>query len=183
MYDHRYVKLPFMGRLSFEVRKQLRTLLQNNYPQMKFTFVFNNSNTIANFLKQPTRCHSDVCSNVVYLFTCPDCQVRYVGSTSRWLRHRILEHKGRSFRTGLPLSRPSFSAIREHSHNHSHPFSNTDFNILATHSSRQDLIISESLLIRKMKPELNNSTTATILFTNQLFSHSSITDIALIMES
>jgi len=164
--DHRYVKLPFMGRLSFEVRKQLRTLLQNNYPQMKFTFVFNNSNTIANFLKQPTRCHSDLCSNVVYLFTCPDCQVRYVGSTSRWLRHRILEHKGRSFRTGLPLSRPSFSAIREHSHNHSHPFSNTDFNILATHSSRQDLIISESLLIRKMKPELNNSTTATILFTN-----------------
>lgn len=155
-----------MGRLSFEVRKQLRTLLQNNYPQMKFTFVFNNSNTIANFLKQPTRCHSDVCSNVVYLSTCPDCQVRYVGSTSRWLRHRILEHKGRSFRTGLPLSRPSFLAIREHSHNHSHPFSNTDFNILATHSSRQDLIISESLLIRKMKPELNNSTTATILFTN-----------------
>lgn len=98
------MKLPFMGRLSFEVRKQLRTLLQNNYPQMKFTFVFNNSNTIANFLKQPTRCHSDLCSNVVYLFTCPDCQVRYVGSTSRWPRHRILEHKGRSPRTGPPCS-------------------------------------------------------------------------------
>jgi len=164
--DHRYVKLPFMGKLSFEIRKQLKMLLQNNYPQIKFTFVFSNNNSIANFLKQPTKCHTNLCSNVVYLFTCPDCQVRYVGSTSRWLHHRILEHKGLSFRTGLPLSRPSFSAIREHSHKHSHPFSKTDFHILASHSSRQDLIISESLLIRKMKPELNNTITATTLFTS-----------------
>jgi len=113
--DHRYVKLPYMGSLSFDIRKQLKVLLQNHYPQIKFMFVFTNTNNIAKFLKQPMRCNSDMCSNVVYLFTCPCCQARYVGSTSRWLRHRILEHKGKSVRTGLPLSNPSFSAIREHS--------------------------------------------------------------------
>jgi len=164
--DHKYVKLPYMGDLSYEIRKQLKVLLQNNYPQIKFTFVFSNTNTIAKFLKQPFNYSSDLCSNVVYLFTCPSCQARYVGSTSRWLRHRISEHKGKSFRTGLPLSKPSFSAIREHSLQHSHPFSNTDFSILSSHSSRQDLITSESLLIKKMKPELNNITTATPLFTH-----------------
>ncbi|XP_069970997.1 uncharacterized protein [Penaeus vannamei] len=164
--DHKYVKLPYMGDLSCEIRKQLKVLLQNNYPQIKFTFVFSNTNTIAKFLKQPFNYSSDLCSNVVYLFTCPSCQARYVGSTSRWLRHRISEHKGKSFRTGLPLSKPSFSAIREHSLQHSHPFSNTDFSILSSHSSRQDLITSESLLIKKMKPELNNITTTTPLFTH-----------------
>jgi len=163
--DHRFVKLPYMGKLSFEIRKQLKSLLQNNYPQIKFTFVFSNTNTINNFLKHPKSCQSDLCSNVVYLFTCPSCQARYVGSTSRWLRHRIAEHKGKSFRTGLPLSKPSFSAIREHSLQHSHPFSNTDFHILTSLSSRQDLIISESLFIQKMSPELNNTSTATTLFT------------------
>ena len=164
--DHKYVKLPYMGELSFEIRKQLKILLQNNYPQIKFTFVFTNTNTIAKFLKQSLNSSSDLCSNVVYLFTCPSCQARYVGSTSRWLRHRISEHRGKSFRTGLPLNKPYFSAIREHLHQHSHPFCNTDFSILSTHSSRQDLITSESLLIKKMKPELNNITTATPLFTH-----------------
>jgi len=163
--DHRYVKLPYMGSLSFEIRKQLKSLLQINYPQIKFTFIFTNTNNIAKFLKQPLKRNSELCSNVVYLFTCPCCQARYVGSTSRWLRHRILEHKGKSFRTGLPLSKPSFSAIREHSQHHSHPFCNTDFRILSSHSSRPDLIISESLLIQRMKPELNHTTTATTLFT------------------
>nr|XP_027212312.1 uncharacterized protein LOC113805511 [Penaeus vannamei] len=38
--DHKYVKLPYMGDLSYEIRKQLKVLLQNNYPQIKFTFVF-----------------------------------------------------------------------------------------------------------------------------------------------
>jgi len=164
--DHRYVKLPYMGDLSFEIRKRLKTLLQINYPQIKFTFVFSNNNTIAKFLKHPLNHSSDLCSNVVYLFTCPSCQARYVGSTSRWLCHRISEHKGKSFRTGLPLSKPSFSAIREHSQLHSHPFSTTDFSILSSHSSRLDLITSESLLIQKMQPELNNLTTATPLFTH-----------------
>ena len=164
--DHKYVKLPYMGKLSFDLRKQLKTLLQNNYPQIKFTFVFTNTNTIGNFLKQRVSRNTDLVSNVVYLFTCSGCQARYVGSTTRWLRDRVLEHQGKSTRTGRPLASPSFSAIREHSREHSHPFSNTDFSILTSNSSRHDLILSESLFIQRMKPELNNTATATTLFTH-----------------
>lgn len=102
-----------MGDFSFEIGKQLKILLQNNHPQIKFTFVF--TNTSAKFIKQPTDYSSDLCSKEGYLFTCPNCQVRYVESMSQWLCHRILEHESQSFRTGLLLSRPSFSSTEEHS--------------------------------------------------------------------
>ena len=163
--DVRYFKLPYMGRLSFEIRKAFKEILRNAYPQVKFNFVFTNNNTIENFLKNKSKPNPALCSNVVYLFQCPSCQSRYVGSTSRWLKHRILEHRGRSIRTGAVLGRPSFSAIREHSQQHDHPFTSTDFEILTSHSNRLDFLISESLHINKMQPDLNNRTTATTLFT------------------
>jgi len=163
--DVKYIKLPYMGSLSFEIRNSLNKIFKQCYPQVSFRFVFYNSNSIGNFLKQRKKCNSELCSNVVYLFTCPSCQARYVGSTSRWLQHRILEHKGKSIRTGLPLSKPSYSAIREHSHLHNHPFNTTDFKILTSHPNRFDLIIAESLHIITMNPELNGTTTATTLFT------------------
>ena len=154
-----------MGRLSFEVRKSFKEILKAAYPQIKFNFVFTNNNTIGNFLNNAPKPNPALCSNVVYLFKCPRCLSRYVGSTSRWLAHRILEHKGKSIRTGAILGKPSFSAIRDHSQQHDHPFTSTDFDILSSHSNKLDLIISESLHINKMQPDLNNHTTATTLYT------------------
>lgn len=52
--DHRCVKLLFMGRLIFEVRKQFKTPLQNSYPQITITFVFSILTPLQT-LKQPTR--------------------------------------------------------------------------------------------------------------------------------
>ena len=163
--DIRYFKLPYMGRLSFEVRKSLKDILRDAYPQIKFNFVFTNTNTIRNFLKNKLKPNPDLCSNVVYLFKCPSCQSRYIGSTSRWLKHRILEHMGKSIRTGIRLGKPSFSAVRDHSHQHDHPFTSKDFEVLSSHSNRLDLIISESLFINKLQPDLNNHITATTLYT------------------
>ena len=40
-----------------------------------------------------------------------------------------------------------------------------DFKILTSFTNRLDLIIAESLLIQNMKPELNNSASATTLST------------------
>ena len=130
--DVRYFKLPYMGKLSFEVRKSFKEILKNAYLHIKFNFVFTNNNTIGNFLKKRSRPSPDLCSNVVYLFKCPNCQIRYIGSATRWLKHRILEHKGKSIRTGATLAKPSFSSIRDHSHHHNHPFTSTDFEILSS---------------------------------------------------
>ena len=78
----------------------------------------------------------------------------------RWFEHRILEHKGLSIRTKLPLSKPQFSAIRDHSRLNNHLFTNRDFSILTGVSLKQDLLIAESILIKKMRPELNNQLSA-----------------------
>ena len=153
-----------MGPFSFEMRKSLNNVLKKCYPQIKFQFAFKNINTIGNFLRRKEKRDSDLCSGIVYLFKCPVCHARYVGSTSRWFKHRILEHRGRSIRTGTQLSKPSHSSIRDHSHNTDHPFSTTDFQILSFHPNRLDLITAESMHIRRINPELNSSTTATTLY-------------------
>ena len=155
--DVKYVKLPFIGHISYDIRKKLQHVLRDAFPQVNFQFVFTNSFTIGSLLREKSSLPKDLNANIAYLFTCAHCGMRYLGSTSRWFKHRYLEHKGLSLRTGFPISKPSFSAVRQHSHEQDHPFTDQDFEILTFASNRLDLIISESILIKKMKPELNNN--------------------------
>ena len=163
--DVRYLKFPYLGPLSYEIRNSLNKILRDSYPQINFKFVFSNSNTIGNFLKSFSTLPTNLQSNVVYQYECSSCHARYVGSTSRWLLHRILEHQGKSTRTGKFLAKPPLSSISEHSHQCDHPFFSTDFRILTTCQTRSDLITIESIFINKIKPSLNNASTATPLFT------------------
>ena len=132
--------------------------IKRNYPQIDFRIAFNNPFTIGSTLKKPNMRPLSLTSNAVYLFSCPCCNARYVGSSTRWIQHRICDHKGISCRTFLPLSKPSFSAIREHSHNSDHPFTDSSFEILTVSSTKTDLLILESLYINKLKPSLNTGT-------------------------
>ena len=152
-------------KVSLEVKSKLQAILRNTYPQIKFQFIFCNNFSLGSFLRNGSFLPQDLRSSVIYLFTCPQCALRYVGSTSRWLKHRTLEHRGLSFRTGLPLTTPPFSAIREHSLNKDHPYTSQDFTILGQTSDRLDLLISESLYIEKMRPQLNNTLSAFPLLT------------------
>ena len=163
--DKRYVRLPYLGHASFNIRKQIDNVLKQSFPQIDFRFVFTNQFTIGSLLKKSKPKPFDLTSGSVYLFSCPRCNARYVGSSSRWLQHRIADHRGISTRTGYPLSKPMYSAIREHSMAEDHPYSQSDFKILNTASYRTDLLILESLYISKMRPSLNNSTSAFQLFT------------------
>ena len=163
--DIRYLKLPFYGNESFKIRNSFNDILRESFPQIKFNFIFTNKYTIGSLLKTPQPLPFDLRSSVVYLYSCSRCNSRYVGSTTRWMKHRVLDHCGRSFRTNLPLTKPSFSAIRDHSHDNQHPITHDSFTILASAPFRSDLLILESLYINSMKPDLNNTTTAVQLYT------------------
>ena len=163
--DLKYLKLPYMGHLSFTIRNKLKAALRDAYPQINFQFVFTNNFNIGSFLKHKTVLPYNLCSMVVYSFTCPRCNARYVGSTTRWLSHRISEHEGVSIRTRQPLSSPSHSAIRDHAKRCKHHITHTDFTVLKRCSDQLDLIISESLFIQRMNPQLNIATTAVPLYT------------------
>ena len=149
--EKKYIKLPYLGHISFNIRKQLQKILKKTFPQIDFHFVFTNPLTIGSFLKPHIPRRLDITSCVVYLFECSSCNARYIGSTSRSLANRISNHMGVSERTRFPLSNPMYSAIREHAHEYDHPFTHSDFGILISSFSRADLLILESLFILKMK--------------------------------
>ena len=161
----KYIKLSYLGNFSYSIRNQFNNLLKQSFPHIDFKFVFTNNFTIGSLIKRTETKTFDLASGVVYLFTCSSCNARYIGSTMRWMQHRYRNHKGVSTRTGRPLTKPEFSAIRDHSLEYDHVFTYTDFKILASANYRSDLLISESLYISKMKPELNNTSTALQLFT------------------
>src|SRR5678816_235394 len=66
------------------------------------------------------------------------------------------EHKGVSSRTKLPFNSPTFSAIRNHSHDNDHPFNFSNFSILSQAKSTTNLHILETLHIANTKPSLNS---------------------------
>ena len=131
-----YIKLPFYGHLSYNIRKTLNNVLRAQYPNVDFRFIFTNPFTISSFFKFKYRIPTELIPNVVYTFNCSSCKPRYVGETERNLTHRISESKGVSVRTNRLLANPSFSAIREHAHTHDHPFSSIDFSILQVASTQ-----------------------------------------------
>ena len=95
-------------------------------------------------------------SVVVYKYCCPKCGAHYVGYTCRRLDTRAAEHAGVSVRTGLPLSNPSPSYIRDHSLSCGGPrVSLSQFNILSRCNNIIDLRVLESLHILKNKPKIN----------------------------
>ena len=159
-----YVSLPYMGNFSLSVRKELLSKLSDSYPYVKFNFTFSNPLTIGSLFKFKDRLPELMRSGVVYEFNCPKCNFgKYVGCTNRLLKVRIDSHRGVSHRTGISLKTKEFSAIRNHCLKCKHKINYEDFNILAQVQKRSSLNILESLYIKQLSPQLNNSTTFTTL--------------------
>ena len=90
-------------------------------------------------------------SNIVYQYKCRQCDSTYVGESIRHFATRIAEHKGVSVRTGLRLSNPGHSNIREHSVDNQHAFSDENFKVLRV-SNRHDIKLCESIFLHKLEP-------------------------------
>ena len=153
----RYICLPYYGLLSFDIRKNLNKILKSAYPDTLFRFIFTNPCTIGSQFRHKEQLPPNLTSNIVYLFTCLHCKMRYIGSTHRNLSLRIPEHLGISPRTGKPISRPSHSNIRAHALQMKHPCNKGDFKLLHKARNPKDLPILESLYIKHLSPELNSN--------------------------
>ena len=86
--DVRYFKFPFLGHHSYVIRKRLQTVLKHTFPQIDFTIIFTNDFTVGSVLQKTKEKPFNLTSNVVYMFSCPCCIARYIGSCTRWLSHR-----------------------------------------------------------------------------------------------
>ena len=161
----KYIKLPYYGPISFEIRRNINRILRAKLNHVDFRIVFSNPCTIGSFFKIKDSTPCDVRSRVVYEYKCSSCNAGYIGSTTRSFKSRRLEHMGRSIHTGRPLGKPEHSNIRLHSECEDHPVNHVDFKILHSLPDITSLLITESLYIGFNKPSLNNNVRSTELFT------------------
>ena len=163
--DNFFISLPYFGLQSEKLKLELTSLLNKYFENIKFKIVLVNKQTIGGLFQYKDTLDKGMASAVVYKYCCPKCGAHYVGSTCRRLDTRAAEHAGVSVRTGLPLSNPSPSHIREHFHSCGSPrVSLSQFDIIGRCSNIIDLRILESLHILKNKPKINASQTAYPLY-------------------
>ena len=125
-----YVTFPYFGYISDILKKEIRTCVERLYPQIDLRLAFKNSFSVGSFFRHKDPMPTSLCSNVIYTYSCALCNECYTGSTQRQLQCRIAEHLGMSVRTGLPLSKPPYSAIYDHSEEKNSPISKKNFKIV-----------------------------------------------------
>lgn len=72
----RYVNSPFRIYYIYLIRHNLQTTLQKSLPPVSFRIIIANSYTIGSPFKYKDKIWHLLCSDVVYRFHCPDCEVR-----------------------------------------------------------------------------------------------------------
>ena len=160
-----YIKIPYLGKISNNLHKELHHILKQHLPQCKPIFIPLNSSSLQAFFRfkdqLPVLCRS----SLVYQYTCGGCTAAYIGHTGLHLHQRICKHRGVSFRTGQYTTKPEHSSIRDHSITHDHPITTTNFKILKTTHVELHRKILESLYIKKLHPELNIMDSSLPLYT------------------
>ena len=152
-----YLSFPY---ISFEMnkvlQKELLAIFKKYLPQIDLKLAIYNNYKIKSFFRCKEQLPINLCSSIVYLFSCPNCSLGYIGSSMKNLCLRVDQHKGVSTRTEQPLVRPPQSSVREHCHNTCHcNFNIKNFKIIAKASFEQELRITESILIKLKRPSLN----------------------------
>ena len=150
-----YLKIPFVGPDSYNIKKEISKLVSRHYPQVSLRVILHNNNTIGKMFPFKDRVPEMLRSLIVYKYSCSECAAVYIGQTKRHFDHRICEHRGLKFRSGLPSERPPFSSIREHALNDDHVLYRSSFTVLARANNEYDLSLMEKLLINKYNPSLN----------------------------
>ena len=116
--------------------------------------------------KNSKMCNCDLCLmlpdkhhcrliNVVYLFTCKLCHAEYIGKTARIISDRFKEHK-QSFQKKDNKSALTDHFFTDHKNSAINDFNAAfDFKILYIMKTPIECTIKESMLIEKLKPEIN----------------------------
>ena len=160
-----YIRFPYISKYMNEIlNREIRKIMLNHLPQIDLRLAIYNNYKIRSFFKIKDKLPNDLCSSIVYLFSCSKCSLEYIGSTTRNLTVRVDEHRGISSRTSCPLVRPLNSSIREHCNSCSSNFNINNFKIINKATYNEELRIMESILIKLRKPTLNVDDTAHPLY-------------------
>jgi len=151
------VVLPFLGKISLEIKKRIYRCIKKNIPYCKPVFAFQSKNRLSNIFRFKDTFSKDLQSHIVYKFQCGICNDTYYGKTERHFKVRASEHLGITPLTNKRVKKPKESAVNEHLLYFGHDANFESFEILAKESNAFKLAIKESLLISRDKPPLNKN--------------------------
>ena len=150
--------LPYTGKSSLDLRARLRRTIEKNIPFCKLNVVFRSTCSLSNLLRFKYSLEKKILSGIVYRYTCSNCKVTYDGKTFQCFFTRASGQMGTSNLTGKRIKNAKELAISDHLLQCDSPINFDNFKILASDSNKFNLLIKESLLIKRDKPVLNRTT-------------------------
>ena len=154
-----FIKLPFLGSTSFQIRKKLQQLFSDKLTSSNLEIVFTSFVRAKSNFNFKDKLPSMLLSGLVYTFKCGGYNATCYGKTKRHFKFRICEHLGISHLTGkkVEIDSNKVTAIQEHLLCWNYSPSFEDFSLLTSESNDFKLKIMERLLIARDKPVLNKA--------------------------
>ena len=140
---------------------QLRTRLVNSIESSlkfcKVKVIFQSPCKLNSLFRYKDSLQKKIRSDIVYRYMCSNCKVTYYGKTYCHFFTRAAEHMGISNLTGKRLKCVKQSAVSDHLLECNCSIDFDHFDILASDVNKFRLLIKESLLIKRDKPQLNKT--------------------------
>ena len=149
--------LPFIGKKSLQLRSQLVKSIQQNLKFCSLNVIFQSPCKLHTLFKFKDSLDKKIRSDLIYRYTCSNCNVTYYGKTYRHFFTRAAEHMGISNLTEKRVKNMKESAVSDHPLQCDCAISFDDFDVLASDTNNFRLLIKESLLIKRDKPILNRT--------------------------
>ena len=111
-----FVKLPFLGSTSFQIRKKLQKLFSDKLTSCNLKIVFTSPVRVKSFLTFKDKFTKMLLSGLVYQCKCGGCNATYYGKTKRHFKVRICEHLDISHLTekNVKIDNNKLTTIQQH---------------------------------------------------------------------
>ena len=140
-----YMVLPYTGHISaVKLQRQFSKMIGHLSACLQVVLVLKPSFKLSRLSKLKDKLSVTERSNVIYRFSCKDCNAFYIGMTTRRLHQRAMEH-----------AHSDSSALCCHSVTTGHDIDYIDPDVLCSDTSKYRLCIKESLLIREYSAHLS----------------------------
>ena len=137
------------------MRPRLVKFIQQNLKFCSLNVIFQSPFKLHTLFKLKDSLDKKIRSDLIYRYTCSNCNVPYYGKTYRQFFTRAAEHMGISNLTEERVENMKESAVSDHRLQCDCVISFDDFDVLASDANNFRLLIKENLLIKRDKPILN----------------------------
>ena len=78
-----FIVLPYLGTLSGKIQKQIRNLFQQSILWGNISLTFKTHSRLSHLFQFKDPIPKDLVPNIIYSYSCPSCNARYIGEMNR----------------------------------------------------------------------------------------------------